>query len=155
MATAKTKTAKRSNETFSAEERAVMKEVAAERKAEARRKKSGGKADGEADLLAKIKEMPKADRELAERIHAIVTATAPQLKPKTWYSMPAYTDADGKVVCFFQSAAKFKARYATLGFNDAAMLDDGTMWPTTFALTTGLTPADDKKIAALVKKAAG
>lgn len=146
------KAPKRSNETFSAEERAVMKEVAAERQAEARRKKSGGKADGKADLLEKIAAMPKADRVLAERIHAIVTATAPDLKPKTWYSMPAWTNAEGKVICFFQSAAKFKARYATLGFNDAAMLDDGSMWPTSFALAR-LTADDEKKIAALVKRA--
>jgi uncharacterized protein YdhG (YjbR/CyaY superfamily) len=131
-----------------------MKEVAAERRAEARRNKSGGKPDGLADLLAKIKEMPKADRELAERIHAIVTENAPQLSPKTWYSMPAYANSEGKVVCFFQSAAKFKARYATFGFNDAAMLDEGTMWPASFAIIE-LTPTDEKKIAALVKKAAG
>jgi uncharacterized protein YdhG (YjbR/CyaY superfamily) len=141
-------------QTFSAEELEIMKEVAAERKAESRRKKSGGKVDGEADLLAKIREMPKADRDLAERIHRIVTQTAPGLQPKTWYSMPAYANAEGKIVCFFQSAAKFKARYATFGFNDAAMLDDGTMWPTSFALTTKLTPADEKRIAALVKQAA-
>ena len=122
--------------TFSAEEQAVMKEVAAERRAEARRKKSGGKADGEADLLAKIKEMPKADRDLAEKIHAIVKANAPGLVSKTWYSMPAWANEDGKVVCFFQSAAKFKARYATFGFNDAAKLDDGSIWPTSFAVTS-------------------
>jgi uncharacterized protein YdhG (YjbR/CyaY superfamily) len=151
MATRKT-ASKSVGETFSAEERAVMKEVAAERKAEAARRKGGGKADGEADLLAKIAEMPKADRDLAKRIHAIVTANAPGLKPKTWYSMPAYANDDGKVVCFFQSAAKFKARYATFGFNDAAMLDNGTMWPTSFALK-GLSEADEKKIAVLVRKA--
>ena len=151
MAVKKT-AAKRSSETFSAEEKAAMKETADERKAEARRKKSGGKADGEADLLAAIAKMPKPDRDLAERLHAIVKANAPDLQPKTWYGMPAYANADGKVVCFFQNASKFKARYATLGFNDAARLDDGDMWPTTFALMK-LTAADEKRIAALVKKA--
>ena len=140
--------------TFSAEEQAVMKEVAAERRAEARRKKSGAKADGEADLLAKIKEMPKADRLLAERIHALVSQAAPNLKPKTWYSMPAYANDDGKVVCFFQSAAKFKARYATFGFNEAANLDDGNMWATSFAATS-LGAAEEAKIVALLKKAVG
>jgi len=112
-----------------------------------------GKADGEQDLQAKIAEMPEADRRLAERIHAIVTATAPELQPRTWYGQPAYSK-DGKVVCFFQSAAKFGSRYATLGFNDAAELDEGTMWPTSFALI-GLTSADEERIAALVKKAVG
>lgn len=154
MAETKTAAKPRNSETFSAEEQAVMKEVAAERRAEARRKKSGGKVDGETDLLAKIAAMPKADRDLAERIHAIVMANAPHLQPKTWYSMPAWANAEGKVVCFFQNASKFKARYATLGFNDAAALDDGNMWPTTFAIVK-LTPAEEAKIAALVKKAAG
>ncbi|HEY8593728.1 MAG TPA: DUF1801 domain-containing protein [Devosiaceae bacterium] len=140
--------------TFSAEERAAMKEAAEERKAEARRKKTGGKVDGEADLLAKVAAMPEPDRELAERIHAIVKANAPHLQPKTWYGMPAYANAEGKVVCFFQNASKFKARYATLGFNDAAALDDGNMWPTTFALTR-LTADEETRIAALVRKAAG
>lgn len=140
--------------TFSAEERAAMKEAAEERKTEARRKKTGGKVDGEADLLAKVAAMPEPDRELAERIHAIVKANAPHLQPKTWYGMPAYANAEGKVVCFFQNASKFKARYATLGFNDAAALDDGNMWPTTFALTR-LTPDEETRIAALVRKAAG
>jgi uncharacterized protein YdhG (YjbR/CyaY superfamily) len=134
---------------FTAEERAAMKERAKEVKAE----KSGrkGKANGERDLLDKIAEMPSEDRVMAERIHAIVTEVAPGLAPKTWYGMPAYAK-DGKVVCFFQSADKFKARYATFGFNDTANLDKGTMWPTAFALTE-LSEADEKKIASLVKKA--
>jgi uncharacterized protein YdhG (YjbR/CyaY superfamily) len=130
---------------FTAEERAAMKERARELKA------SASRADGERDLLAKIAEMPEADRALAERFHAIVTATAPDLAPKTWYGMPAYAK-DGKIVCFFQSADKFKARYATFGFNDTANLDDGAMWPTSFALKQ-LTAAEEKTIAALVKKA--
>ena len=131
---------------FTAEERAAMKERAQELKA------AKNRAEGESDLLAKIAEMPKADRALATRIHAIVTETAPGLWPKTWYGMPAYAK-DGKVVCFFQSAHKFKARYATFGFNDKANLDKGAMWPTSFALKE-LTAAEEKKIAALVKKAA-
>ena len=131
-------------ETFSAEEKAAMKE---------RQKELKKRGNGEKDLLAKIAEMPEADRVMAERIHAIVTETAPDLLPKTWYGMPAYTNKDGKVVCFFQSADKFKARYATFGFNEDANLDDGDMWPTSWALKK-LTPADEKKIAELVKKAA-
>jgi uncharacterized protein YdhG (YjbR/CyaY superfamily) len=122
-----------------------MKERARELKAEAE------KADGENALLAKIAEMPKSDRVMAERIHAIVKASAPELAPRTWYGMPAYSK-DGKVVCFFQSAAKFKARYATIGFNDRANLDQGNMWPTAFALKE-LTAAEEKKLGALVKKA--
>ena len=114
-------------------------------------KAAAGKADGESDVLAKIAELPEADRVLAERIHTIVKASAPSLTPRTWYGMPAYAK-DGNVVCFFQSAQKFKSRYATLGFNDAAHLDDGAMWPTAFALQT-LTAADEAQIAALVKKA--
>jgi uncharacterized protein YdhG (YjbR/CyaY superfamily) len=133
---------------FTAEERAAMKERARELKAEGTRSK---KADGESELLAKIAEMPEADRAIAERIHAIVTASAPELWPKTWYGMPAYAK-DGKVVCFFQSAEKFKARYATFGFNDKANLDEGNMWPTAFALTK-LTAAEEAQIEALVKKA--
>ncbi len=133
------------------DELAAMKEHAEELKAAARRGPGAGKADGERDLLAKIAEMPEADRAMAERLHAIVKASAPVLAPKTWYGMPAYA-RDGKVVCFFQSAAKFKARYATFGFNDTANLDDGTMWPTSFALTE-LTAADEARIGALVKKA--
>jgi uncharacterized protein YdhG (YjbR/CyaY superfamily) len=140
-----TKTPKK--DTFSAEERAAMKERARELKA------AKSKADGESELLAKIAEMPKADRVMAERLHAIVTASAPDLAPKTWYGMPAYADKDGKIVCFFRNASKFKDRYATFGFNDAANLDEGSMWPTSYALTE-LTAADEKKIAALVKKAA-
>ncbi len=122
-----------------------MKERAKELKAQK------SKADGEADVLAKIAEMPKADRVLAERVHAIVKATAPDLEPRTWYGMPAYA-RDGKVVCFFQSAEKFKSRYATLGFSDRANLDDGAMWPTVFALKT-LSAAEEKRIVSLVKKA--
>lgn len=138
-----------SPEEWTAEELAAMKEHNRELKAAARRGKS--KADGESDLLAKIAEMPKSDRAMAERIHAIVTAAAPDIESKTWYGMPAYAK-DGKVVCFFQAADKFKARYATLGFNDAAKLDDGAMWPTSFALTK-LSAGDEKTIADLVKKA--
>ncbi len=130
---------------FTAEERAAMKERAQELKAEARR------ADGESALLAKIAEMPGPDRALAKRVHAIVKASAPDLSPKTWYGMPAYAK-DDKIVCFFQSAQKFKSRYATFGFSDQANLDDGAMWPTSFALKK-LTAADEKRIGALVKKA--
>ena len=130
---------------FTAEERAAMKERAKELKAEK------SKADGESDVLAKIAEMPKADRAMATRIHAIVKASAPDLTPRTWYGMPAYAK-DGKVVCFFKSASKFKSRYATFGFNDPANLDDGAMWATSFALKK-LTAADERKIGALVKKA--
>ena len=143
------KSAKRT--TFSAEERAAMKEHAKEMKTAARRGSRASKADGEKDILAKIAEMPDSDRVLAERIHAIVKETAPELTPRTWYGMPAYAK-DGKVLCFFQSAAKFKARYATFGFNDVAKLDEGSMWPTAFALTK-LTAANEKQIAALVKRA--
>src|SRR5918912_791507 len=143
------KTAKKAtSKTFTAEERAAMKERAQELKAE---RASKGKADGESDVLAKIAEMQKPDRAIAERLHAIVKATAPDLSPRTWYGMPAYAK-DGKIVCFFQSAQKFKTRYATLGFSDQANLDEGTMWPTTFALTE-LTAADEARIGALVKKA--
>ena len=133
---------------FTAEEKAAMKERARELKAEK------GRADGEADLLAKVAAMPEPDRAMATRLHAIVKASAPALAPKTWYGMPAYANADGKIVCFFQAASKFGARYATFGFNDAARLDDGAMWPTSFALKS-LAAADEKKIAALVKQAAG
>jgi uncharacterized protein YdhG (YjbR/CyaY superfamily) len=130
---------------FTAEERAAMKERARELKR--------GPADGEQDVLDKIAEMAEPDRVMAERIHAIVMAAAPSLAPRTWYGMPSYA-LDGKVVCFFQSAQKFKARYATLGFNDAAKLDDGSMWPTAFALKK-LTKKDEAKIRALVKQAVG
>lgn len=145
------KAGKQSAQTFTKEEREAMRERARELKAEARR--SASRADGERDLQEKIAEMPEADRELATRIHAIVTKTAPGLLPKTWYGMPAYAK-DGKVVCFFQSADKFKSRYATLGFNADAKLDEGSMWATSFALTK-LTAADEKRIATLVKKAVG
>jgi uncharacterized protein YdhG (YjbR/CyaY superfamily) len=134
---------------FTDTERAAMKERAKELKAEARANKN--RAEGERDVLAKIAEMPEPDRTMATRIHAIITASAPALAPKTWYGMPAYA-RDGKVVCFFQGASKFNSRYATLGFTDAAMLDDGTMWPTSFALTE-LTAAEEEQISALVKKA--
>jgi uncharacterized protein YdhG (YjbR/CyaY superfamily) len=134
------------------EERGALKARTRELKAEARRGPRAGKADGESEVLAKIAEMVEPDRALAERLHAIITASAPALAPKTWYGMPAYAK-DGKVVCFFQSAQKFKSRYATFGFNDSANLDDGAMWPVAFALTE-LTAADEARIAALVKKAA-
>jgi uncharacterized protein YdhG (YjbR/CyaY superfamily) len=129
------------------EEKAAMQEHAKEMKAA-----RGKKGDGEADLLAKIAEMPPADRALAERIHAIVTTAAPDLTLRTWYGMPAYAK-DGKLICFFQAAAKFKARYATFGFEENAKIDEGSMWPTSWALTTKLTAADEAKIAELVKKA--
>jgi len=135
-------------EGLSDEERAAMKERTRELKAEARR---AGKADGESDVLAKIAEMPEPDRAMAERLHAIIKASAPALSPKTWYGMPAYAK-DGKVVCFFTPAAKFKERYATFGFNAAANLDDGNMWPTAFALKE-LTATEEATIGALVKKA--
>ena len=140
---------KKKSDGFTDQERAAMKERTRELKAEARANRS--RADGEADLLAKIAEMPEPDRFMAERLHAIVKASAPSLSPKTWYGMPAYAK-DGKVVCFFQSAAKFDARYATLGFSDTANLDEGAMWPTSFALRE-LTATEEAKIAALVKKA--
>jgi uncharacterized protein YdhG (YjbR/CyaY superfamily) len=136
---------------FTEDERAAMKEHAQELKKEARRGGRTSKASGETDLLEKIAEMPDSDRAMAERIHAIVTSTAPELTPKTWYGMPAYANQDGKVVCFFQSAAKFKSRYATFGFEAAANLDEGGMWPTSFALTK-LTKADETRIAELVKR---
>jgi uncharacterized protein YdhG (YjbR/CyaY superfamily) len=133
---------------FTAEERAAMKERAQELKAEARR------ADAEEALLEKIAEMPEPDRTMGTRLHAIVKASAPALTPKTWYGMPAYAKKDGKIVCFFQSADKFGSRYATFGFSDEANLDEGAMWPTSFALKE-LTVAAEKKIGALVKKAVG
>ena len=131
---------------FTAEEKAAMRERAKELKAEA------AKADGESALLAKIAEMKEPDRSMAKRLHAIVTANAPSLSPKTWYGMPAYANDDGKIVCFFQSAQKFEARYATFGFSDTANLDEGHMWPTSFALKE-LTSTEEAKIGALVKKA--
>jgi uncharacterized protein YdhG (YjbR/CyaY superfamily) len=136
------------SEGFTAEERAAMRERAKELKAEAQ------KADGESAVLAKIAEMPETDRAMAERLHEIVKASAPELSPKTWYGMPAYANKDGKVVCFFQSAEKFNARYATFGFSDKANLDEGAMWPTSFALKE-LTAAAEARIGALVKRAAG
>jgi uncharacterized protein YdhG (YjbR/CyaY superfamily) len=137
------------SEGFTDEERAAMKERAKELKAEARANKK--KAEGETDLLAKIAEMPEPDRAMAERLHEIVKASAPALSPKTWYGMPAYAKV-GKVICFFQSAQKFSTRYATLGFSDEANLDEGAMWPTSFALKE-LTAAEEAKIGALVKRA--
>jgi uncharacterized protein YdhG (YjbR/CyaY superfamily) len=141
-----TATAK-SSEEWTDEERAAMKERARELKAGSR----AGKADGERAVLAKIAELPEADRAMAERLHAIIKASAPALSPKTWYGMPAYAK-DGKVVCYFTPASKFKERYATFGFNDVANLDDGAMWPTSFALTE-LTADDEARIGALVRKA--
>ncbi len=135
------------------EERAAMKERVKELKAEARRGTRAGKADGEDDVLAKIAEMQGSDRAMAERLHALIKDVAPDLAPRTWYGMPAYAK-DGKVVCFFRDARKFKDRYATLGFNDKANLDDGAMWPTAFALKE-LTADVEARIAALVKKAVG
>ena len=136
---------------FTADERAAMKERTQELKTQARRSSRAKKADGESDVLAKIAEMPEPDRAIAERLHAIVKASGPMLSPRTWYGMPAYAK-DDKVVCFFRPAHKFKDRYATLGFNDKANLDEGAMWPVAFALTE-LTAADEATIAALVKKA--
>ena len=136
---------------FTGEERAAMKERARELKAEARRGPRGGKADGESEVLAKIAEMPEPDRAMAERLHAIIKASAPGLSPKTWYGMPAYA-RDGKVVCFFQSAQKFNSRYATFGFSDTANLDDGAMWATSFALKE-LTATEEARIGALLKRA--
>jgi uncharacterized protein YdhG (YjbR/CyaY superfamily) len=135
---------------FTAEERAAMRERAKEAKAEARASKNRGA--GERALLEKVAEMPEPDRSMAERIHGVVTATAPGLWPKTWYGMPAYATEEGKVVCFFTPASKFKERYATFGFNATANLDDGNMWPTSFALTR-LTAAEEERIAALVRQA--
>ena len=135
---------------FTAEEKAAMRERAKELKAEARAEKD--KAAGEADVLAKIAEMPESDRDMAERIHALVRTIAPALSPRTWYGMPAWANEQGKIICFFTPAAKFKERYATLGFNADAHLDDGSMWPTSWALTK-LTAADEARIGELLKKA--
>jgi uncharacterized protein YdhG (YjbR/CyaY superfamily) len=145
-----TKKSATSSTVFSDAEKSAMRERAKEQKAEAKR--GAARADGEADLLSKIAEMPDADRAMAERIHALVTKIAPDLFPKTWYGMPAYANDAGKIVCFFQPADKFKYRYATFGFNEDAKLDEGTMWPTAFALTK-LTAADEQQIGELVKKA--
>jgi hypothetical protein len=137
------------SQVFSDDERAAMKERAKEQRAEAKR--GAAAADGERDVLAKIAEMPGPDRAMAERLHALIRESAPVLTPKTWYGMPAYAK-DGKIVCFFKAAAKFDSRYATLGFEEAAHIDDGAMWPTSFALTE-LTAADEARIGELVKKA--
>ena len=144
--------AKKSDKGFTAEERAAMRERAKELKAEERVNKK--RAEGESDLLAKIAEMQEPDRAMAQRLHEIVKASAPALSPKTWYEMPAYADKDGKIVCYFQSAEKFGARYATLGFSDMANLDESAMWPTSFALKE-LTAAEEAKIGALVERAVG
>jgi len=136
---------------FTAEERAAMKDRAQELKATGRRRSRAAKADEESDVLAKIAEMQPPDRALAERLHALIKASAPDLSPTLWYGMPAYAK-DGKMICFFQTAQKFKTRYATLGFSDKANLDEGAMWPTSYALTE-LTAADEAMIGALVKKA--
>lgn len=143
-------TKKKKSEGFTPEERAAMKEYLKEKKAAAREQQN--RETGENDVQAKIAEMQEPDRSMAERIHEIVKANAPELMPRTWYGMPAYANKDGKVVCFFQTAQKFGARYATLGFNDSAHLDDGDMWPTGFALKA-MTPAEEERISALVKKA--
>ena len=144
------KNAKKESDGFSAAERAAMKERAAELRAEG--KKGSKKADGLQAVLDRIASMPPEDRELAERVHVAVTRTAPDLSPKTWYGMPAYADADGKIVVFFQDATKFSSRYSTLGFQDAAHLDEGDMWATTYALQKW-SPKVEKQVVALVKKA--
>ena len=150
-----TATVNEKSEGFTDEERVAMRERARELKAEARRgpRAKRNEADGESDVLAKIAEMAESDRAMAERLHAIIKAAAPDLSPRTWYGMPAYA-RDGNVVCFFQDRNRFKTRYATLGFSDRAKLDDGSMWPNSCALTE-LTPADEARIAALVKRAVG
>jgi uncharacterized protein YdhG (YjbR/CyaY superfamily) len=151
--TEKPATSAKSYAGFDEEERAAMKERAQELKAESRRGARAAKPDGESDALGKIAEMSDPDRTIAERLHSLIRENAPELAPKTWYGMPAYAK-DGKVVCFFQPAEKFKARYSTLGFSDPANLDDGNMWPTSYALTK-LTAADEATIVELVKKAVG
>jgi uncharacterized protein YdhG (YjbR/CyaY superfamily) len=151
MATAQKSSSRKpaDGDVFTAAEKAAVREAARERKAQAR--SLDARADGERDVLAKIAEMPESDRVIAERIHAVIKASAPDLAPKTWYGMPAYA-LDGKLVCFFKSADKFKSRYATFGFEEHAHIDDGNMWPTSWALTK-LTAADEARIAELVKKA--
>ncbi|MFJ5955935.1 iron chaperone [Paenarthrobacter sp. NPDC092416] len=151
--TENTATKEKSYDGFTDDERAAMKERAQELKKSARKKSTGSKVDGEADVLAKIDEMPEADKALATRLHAIVKEHAPELTPKTWYGMPAYAK-DGKNIVFFQSSHKFKARYATIGFEENAKLDDGEMWPTAFALTE-LTPDVEARIIELIKRAIG
>jgi uncharacterized protein YdhG (YjbR/CyaY superfamily) len=152
MATAQKSTSRKVTgaDVFSAGEKAALRETARERKAEARSKDL--RADGERDVLAKIAELPAADKDMAERLHALIKTTAPDLWAKTWYGMPAYA-RDGKIVCFFKPASKFNSRYATFGFEEEARLDDGAMWSTSYALTE-LTKSDEAKIAELVKKAA-
>ena len=145
-----TKKAGQKSKGFSAEEKAAMKERAKELKAEERASKD--RATGEGDLLSKVAEMPESDRRMAKRLHEIITTIAPDLMPKTWYGMPAYANKEGKIVCFFTAASKFNSRYATFGFNDVANLDEGAMWPASFALKE-LTAAEEAKIAVLVKKA--
>jgi uncharacterized protein YdhG (YjbR/CyaY superfamily) len=147
---AKKSAGSKSSKGFTAEERAAMKERARELKAEERWKKN--KAEGESDLLAKVAELKGSDRAMGTKLHAIVKTSAPELAPRTWYGMPAYANKDGKVVCYFTPASKFQSRYATFGFNDDANLDEGNMWPTSFALKE-LTAAEEKRIGALVKKA--
>lgn len=142
-----------SSQVWTDEERAAMQEAARERKKSARLSPEEERAQGELEVQAKIAEMPEPDRSMAQRIHDIVKAAAPELVPRTWYGMPAYSSG-GRTIAFFQPASKFKARYGTLGFNDGAHLDEGTMWPTSFALTE-ITAADEKRIAELIKKAAG
>jgi hypothetical protein len=143
--------ARKKSNVWSEEEKAAMRETARERKRASRRDPSAEREEGERDVLAQIAEMAPADRVMAERIHAIVKATAPMLVPRTWYGLPAYAK-EGKVICFFKAASKYKERYATFGFDQAANLEAGTMWPTSWFLTK-LTPADEERIAALVKKA--
>ena len=157
MADTKTSTKRRSSATTSSnvlseEERAAMQETVRERKQAAKLNPEEARAQGEADVQAKIAEMPEADRVLAEHVHAVVTATAPDLAPKTWYGMPAYADEAGKVVVFFQNAGKFKYRYCTVGFQDAAHLDDGDLWPVAYAVTAW-SAAVEKQLVALVEKA--
>ena len=137
---------------FTDEERAAMRDIVQERKVAARRGPHATKEQGEHDVLAAIAKMPEPDRGMAERLHGIIKSSAPKLRPKTWYGMPAYADDNGKVVCFFQAAQKFKTRYATLGFSDKATLDDGNLWPTAFAIKK-LTPGEEARIMALVKEA--
>ena len=148
----RTTAAGKTSKVFTDEERDAIQERAKEVKADARRSQRAGKVDGEGDVLAKIAEMPEPDRAMAERLHSIIKASAPALSPRTWYGMPAYA-RDGKVVCFFQAADKFKSRYATFGFNEDANLDEGAMWPVAYALKE-LTAAEETRIGALVKKAA-
>jgi hypothetical protein len=146
-----TSSARGARNVWTDEEKAAMKESARERKSSSRRAPADERAEGEADVQAKIKEMPEPDRSMAERVHAVVTAAAPDLVPRTYYGMPAYAK-DGKVICFFQAKSKFKVRYATFGFQPDARLDEGTMWPNAFALKE-LTAADEKRLAELVKRA--